>query len=108
MEFGYVQGRPLIGFSGREITEQLSKMYGFPIGVYVVDVSPFSGAEKGGIKSGDVICKVNGTEVSSIEEINEIRDQHKVGDELEFEVDRNGERLTLTVELGEDKPVQEQ
>lgn len=108
MEFGYVQGRPLIGFSGREITEELSKMYGFPRGVYVVDVSPFSGAEKGGIKSGDVICKVNGTEVTSIEEINEIRDQHKVGDELEFEVNRNGETITLKVILGEDKPVQEQ
>ncbi len=108
MEFGYVQGRPLIGFSGREITEQMSKMYGFPEGVYVVEVSPFSGAEKGGIKSGDVIRKVNGQDVRSIEEINEIRDQYQVGDELEFEVNRNGETITLKVELGEDKPIQEQ
>ncbi len=108
MEFGYVQGRPLIGFSGREITEQMSKMYGFPQGVYVVEVAPFSGAEKGGIKSGDVIRKVNGQDVRSIEEINEIRDEYQVGDELEFEVNRNGETITLKVELGEDKPVQEQ
>ncbi len=108
MEFGYVQGRPLIGFSGREITEQMSKMYGFPQGVYVVEVSPFSGAEKGGIKAGDVIRKVNGQDVRSIEEINEIRDQYQVGDELEFEVNRNGETITLKVELGEDKPIQEQ
>jgi len=107
MEFGYVQGRPLIGFSGREITEEMSKMYGYPVGVYVVDISPFSGAEKGGIKSGDVIRKVNGQEVKTIDEINEIRDQHKVGDELEFEVNRNGETVTLKVELGEEKPVQQ-
>lgn len=108
MEFGYVQGRPLIGISGREITEQMSKIYGFPVGVYVVEVSPFSGAEKGGIKAGDVVLKVDGQEVHSVEEINEIRDQHSVGDELQFEINRSGETMTLTIELGEEKPTQDQ
>ena len=108
MEYGYVQGRPLVGIAGRQITEEMSKMYGFPEGVYVVEVSPFSGAERAGIKAGDVIIKVDGKDIHSVEEINEIRDEHKVGDQLEFVVNRNGETMTLTVELGEEKPAQQQ
>ena len=107
MEYGYVQGRPLIGISGRQITAEMSKMYGFPEGVYVVEVSPFSGAERAGIKAGDVITQVDGKEVYSVEEINEIRDEHEVGDQLEFVLNRDGETITVTVELGEDKPVQQ-
>lgn len=108
MEYGYVQGRPLVGISGREITANMAKVYGFPEGVYVVEVSPFSGAEKGGIKAGDVIVKVDGQEIHSVDDINTIRDEHKVGDQLEFEVSRNGETTTLQVELGEEKPTQQQ
>lgn len=102
---GYVQGRPLIGISGRAITEQIHQVYGYPLGVYVVEVSPFSGAERAGIQPGDVIVKVEGKDIRSVEEINEIRDTRTVGDVLSMELNRRGETLTVQVELGEDKPI---
>ncbi len=108
MEDGYVKGRPVIGLSGREMTQEMARTYGYVTGVYVVEVTPFSGAERAGIKSGDVITKVEDQEVKTVEDINNIRDSHQVGDKLKFEIDRRGQKLTVEVELGEDKPTTSQ
>ena len=43
---GYIKGRPFIGIATRDITEMMAKQYNLPIGVYVVEVSSFSAAEK--------------------------------------------------------------
>lgn len=104
MENGHVTGRPLIGISGREITEQISKTYGYPVGVYVVEVSPFSGAEDAGIKNKDVILEVNGEEVKTVQKINDIRDKFKAGDKIKMKVYRKSTDKTFEVEvtLGED------
>ena len=105
---GYVKGRPVIGISGRAITEDISKIYGYPTGVMVMDIQPFSGAELGGLKTGDIIQKVNGEEVTTVDEINEIRDEHKAGDQLTMDIVRNNEKMTLTITLGEEKPETQQ
>lgn len=105
MENGHVTGRPLIGITGRAITEELSEQYGYPIGVYVVEVAPFSGAEDAGIKSKDVITEVEGEKVESVEDINVIRDKFKAGDKVKMKIYRKTTDKTLDVEitLGEDK-----
>ena len=105
MENGHVTGRPLIGITGRAITEELSEQYGYPIGVYVVEVAPFSGAEDAGIKSKDVIIEVEGEKVESVEDINEIRDNFKAGETVKVKVYRKTTDKTLDLEitLGEDK-----
>ena len=105
MENGHVTGRPLIGITGRAITEELSEQYGYPIGVYVVEVAPFSGAEDAGIKSKDVIIEVEGKKVESVEDINEIRDNFKAGETVKMKVYRKTTDKTLDLEitLGEDK-----
>ena len=108
MEDGYVKGRPVIGLSGREMTQEMARTYGYVTGVYVVEVTPFSGAERAGIKAGDVITKVEDQEVKTVEDINNIRDSHQIGDKLKFEIDRRGQKLTVEVELGEDKPTTSQ
>lgn len=51
--FGYVKGRPLIGISGKEITETIAQQYGLPVGIYVMEVTQGSGAESAGIKKDD-------------------------------------------------------
>lgn len=105
IENGHVTGRPLIGITGRDITKELSEQYGYPIGVYVVEVAPFSGAEDAGVKTKDVILAVDGTDVSSIEDINTIRDKYKAGDTIVVKVYRKTEDKTLELKLtlGEDK-----
>jgi len=102
--YGYVKGRPMIGISGREVTEEDSKMYDIPVGIYIVSVSPYSGAELAGLQPADVIIKCNGKQIKTMNELNEIKNQHKAGDELELTINRQGEILTVKVKLTEEKP----
>ncbi len=105
---GYVTGRPLIGLMGRSITEQISKAQDLPIGVYVSSVTEFGAAERAGIRAGDVLLECEGQKISTVDEINKIRDAHKPGDVLKFKVYRSGRKLDVSVKLQEEKPTQEQ
>lgn len=62
----------------------------------VDSVRPGKPAEKSGIKSGDLILKVNGTEVSSSTEIINLVQQNP-NKNLELLIDRNGEVITKTI-----------
>ncbi len=106
MEFSYVKGRPLLGIeSDGRFNEELAKQYDVPMGVLVASVTPFSGAYKGGIKAGDIITKFDGKAVKSVDDINKLKEKHKPGDIVEVVVYRDGETLTLKIELSEDKGV---
>ena len=107
IEHGYVKGRPLVGITGIDVTDRIAKANNLPIGVYVDSVMSGGAAEQGGIKAGDVILKFDGKEITSIDEVNEIRDDHKVGDKIEIVLSRNGEKKTVTITLQEEKPVDE-
>lgn len=105
VNFGYVKGRPLIGLSLRYITPQEAEYYNIPsAGLFVVEVSQYSGAEKAGIRRGDVILSCEGKEVTSVEQLNDIRDKHKAGETIKMVINREGKKITINVELTEDKP----
>lgn len=104
IENGYVTGRPVIGIVGRTITEAAAAANNLPVGVYVVEVAEYGAAERGGMRVGDVITHCEGQEITTIDEINEIRDQHKPGDVITFKVDRGGKKMELQVTLQEEKP----
>lgn len=102
---GYVTGRPVIGIGGRDVTEQDSKYYNIPVGIYVTQVSPYSAAELAGIQAGDVVVKFNGEDVKTIDELNEKKEKFKVGDRVTLTVIRNGETRNVDLKLTEEKPV---
>ncbi len=101
---GYVTGRLMVGVSGTNITEKLSKYYDLPVGFYVNEVYEGYGAYLAGVQSGDVIIKCDGKSVSTVDDINEIRDTHKVGDMMEIVVWRNGKEVTLKIRMMEENP----
>ncbi len=101
---GYVTGRPLIGLMGRTVTEAISKAQGIPIGVYVSAVTEYGAAERAGIQIGDVIIECEGTKVTTVDEINKIRDEHKPGDKIKMKVNRSGVVKEISVTLQEEKP----
>ncbi len=68
-------------------------------GVYVNEVTDGGAAQKAGLEVGDVITAVNGTQVSSAEELESVLADVKAGDAVEFAVDRNGKKLTLTATM---------
>lgn len=93
--------RPYIGISGRDVTESLSKKYNYPIGIYIAKVEEFSSAEIAGLKIGDVITAADGKTVTTMDELNEIKNTHNVGDDMVLTIFRNGETRDVTLKLKE-------
>ena len=93
--------RPYIGITGLDLNEQMAKTYKLVVGVYVKSVEDFSAAEKAGIKAGDVIIEAEEKKITKMDELNEIKNSHKIGDEFKIKVNRNGEEKELTITLGE-------
>ena len=93
--------RPYIGISGRDIDEQTAKQYNLVEGVYVVSVEQFSAAEKSGVKAYDVITEVDGKQIKSMDELNEIKNSHQIGDTINLKVYRDKEYIDIQLTLGE-------
>ena len=93
--------RPYIGISGRDINEALAQKNDLSIGIYVVSVEEFSSAEKAGLQAGDVIISIDGQQVKTLDELNKIKNTHKIGDEVKLKVIRNKEEKEFTLILGE-------
>ncbi len=92
MNSGYVTGRPYVGIG---ITETR-------YGLFISSIQKGSGAEKAGLKVDDMILEVDGQEVTSTSEINEIRDKKKPGDKLKFKILRERNTMEISVELTEE------
>lgn len=95
--------RGYLGITGKNITDSVNEAYGIPVGVYVVSVSETGAAKKAGIKQGDIITKINGQTVKTIESVQEIVNNTKAGTDIEVVIKRsdNGEykEKNLTVTL---------
>ena len=104
MQNGYVTGRPLVGIGGQTVTKAIAKANDLPIGVYVRTVTAFGAAERAGIQVGDVITEFDGQKIETIDDINEIRDQHKVGDTIKVKLSRSGKTIETDLTLLEEKP----
>ena len=59
-------------------------------GARISAVSPGGGAERAGLQSGDVIVEVEGTEVTSVDELILAIRQHEVGEQVEITYLRDG------------------
>ena len=93
--------RPFIGISGIDLDETTAKKYNLVVGIYVKSVEDFSSAEKGGLKSGDVIIEADGKSIKSMDELNEIKNSHQIGDIMKLKINRDGSEKEITLTLGE-------
>ena len=88
-----------LGISVRTIDEALSKQLNREQGLYVVEVTEFSSAEKAGLKAGDIIVKADGNRITTFDEFKAVKNGKEEGDEISLEVIRNGESKTINVKL---------
>ncbi len=93
--------RPYIGISGRDLNEATAKRYNMVEGIYIVTVDEFSAAEKAGLKVGDVIIEADGKKIKTMNELNEIKNTHSIGDTMKLKINRNGAEKEITLTLGE-------
>ena len=88
-----------LGISIREINSELGKQYNMDEGLYIVQVTEFSPAEKAGLQGGDLIIKFDGKRIKTFEELKTIRDSKQEGDTVSVEVVRNGQNKSFNVQL---------
>lgn len=93
--------RPFVGVSGLDIDEATAIRNGLTKGIYVDSVVSGSSAEKAGIKSGDVIVSFDGKDISTMDELNEIKNTKNIGDNVEIKFYRKSELKSVTITLGE-------
>lgn len=89
----------LLGITGRTIDSQTAKLRNLVEGVYVVNVSEYSAAEKAGLQSGDIIINFGGKEITSIDELNTYKQNYNEGDTVNMTISRNGKTMNLQIVL---------
>lgn len=93
--------RPYIGIGGRNLNEDIAKVHNLVAGVYVSNVEQFSAAEKAGIQIGDVITSIDGKEIKTMDELNELKNKHKIGEKISLKIFRDGKYQDIQLTLGE-------
>ena len=93
--------RPYIGITGMDLDDKTAKANNLVEGIYVKAIDDFSAAEKAGLKIGDVIIQADGKDIKTMDELNEIKNSHQIGDQMTVKVNRDGEERDLTITLGE-------
>jgi S1-C subfamily serine protease len=116
IKHGKVQ-HPFLGIEGKTLTPDIARLFHLPVqsGVLVASVRPNTGAAKAGLKAatnqvtvageswpagGDVIVKLNGQAVPTIERLIDLISAKKPGDKIDLEVIRGTSRVLLSVTLG--------
>ena len=88
---GYLAGRPSIGITGESIQQ----------GVLIKSVDSRSHAAAEGLLAGDIITGVNGQAITTVEEINKIKEGLQAGDQLKLTIyrpaDQKSMELTITL-----------
>jgi serine protease Do len=100
------------GYLGVQISplgEDLAESLGLAknSGEFIQGVEPGKGAEKAGIKAGDVIVSVNGQEVNPDQNLSSIVANQPIGAKVPIVLIRNGQRMTVTAVVGERPPEDE-
>lgn len=94
MNTGYVSGRTRIGITATESRN----------GLTVYSVESGSGAEKAGLREGDLIVKADGVVVTTVNALNEIKEEKSPGEEITLTIIRDGGLTDVKVKLQEDVP----
>jgi len=114
----YKPGKAWLGIRGFTIDTALSRALNLPVneGVIVAEVNPSGPAAKSGLKGGhaqiilnnrfltiggDIITEVDGSKITSMENLVQVISSHKPGDVIEITYIRGGKKHTVKVTLGE-------
>ena len=104
LKYGRVR-RAYMGLTGMDVDQAVAAAMDLATahGVLVKAIYDDGPADKAGIRPGDLILSVNGIEVRDIEHVNDIVYPARVDEELEIEIERNGQRKTVKLVLKEKK-----
>jgi 2-alkenal reductase len=94
---------PYIGVSYHSIDSRLAAQDNLPVdhGALVRAVTSGSPADKAGLRAGDILISIDGTEIDADNTLSSILGHHSVGDKVKVTIMRGGSRQTVTVTLAQ-------
>ena len=100
MEYGNVQ-RGVLGVEGAELNSTASKEFGVKLtqGFYVTAVSKKSGAEKAGLRKGDIIVQLDNQPINSYADMSSYVNTKRPNDIVIAGIIREGSRKDIKIEL---------
>lgn len=98
---GEVTSRPTLGVSLYNVEDEMtaSQLGVDSTGVYIVQIVDGGAADNAGLRSGDRILSVDGSEVSSASDVRAALNKHKIGESISITVERNGQTQDFDVAL---------
>lgn len=90
IEKGYVSGRPAIGIDGETLPATYRIYYRLPQGIYVTRVYRNSDAAAKGVSEGDIITAIDGVSVTTMEQLNRVKNQFTAGQTITLTIYRGG------------------
>ncbi len=110
INYGYVTGRPVLGVTTVQLNEYTAYLYGYnTTGLLITAITEGAPVENSGLRLGDIITQINGTDVSTVSDVQAIIKTMKAGDTVEATVVRQSDdsnrtqTLTITIELSESR-----
>jgi serine protease Do len=96
-----VKAGPWLGIIGLTLTEEIARYYDLPVdqGVLVIRVADNSPAEEAGVADGDIILRMDGASVYSIEDLSSEIHNRKIGDRVRITAVRRGQERTFEITL---------
>ena len=103
MENGQVTDKAYMAIKAGSMTEQMAAQYNINVtqGVFVYAVEKGGAGEKAGLQLGDVITKLNDTEITSMSDLSMAKKGFKAGDTVTLTVWRGGQEITLSLTFDE-------
>ena len=102
MQGGRVE-RGFLGVEVTSITRELARAQNLKVdeGAGLRNVTPGSPADRAGLRAGDIITKIGEHSVKNVGDVTNALTNHKPGDKVKVEYNRNGRSETTEVTLGE-------
>lgn len=102
MENGQITNKPSFGITAGTMTQQMAAQYQIDqtSGAFVYSVNKGGAGEKAGLKMGDVITKVDSTDITSMEDLTAAKKGHKAGDTVTVTYYRDGQTQTTELTFG--------
>lgn len=97
---GNFASKPYLGVSYNMLSREAALLNEVPQGAYIAEVIEGSGADRAGIRAGDIITKFGEDIVSELEDgLGEAIEKYNPGDAVKVTLWRDGETMELTVTL---------
>jgi serine protease Do len=93
--------RPWIAINAVDVNPKLVAYYNLPVdkGVAITNVVPGSEADKSGIRPGDILVRIDDTDINNVRDLIKVINKHKAGDRVVMEVYKGRERVRLKTVL---------